>query len=92
MYDATRDDLLAVVRSTPPDVGICAVVGHSPSVHEVTRLLDDGRARAPAAVAARQEVAAHYPTSGIAVFGLTAGWADVSAGTATLESFTVPRG
>ena len=36
--------------------------------------------------------AASFPTSGLAVLGVGKPWADLGAGSATLEVFEVPRG
>jgi len=88
IYDNTVDDLLTLLRETPPDMGTVALVGHSPAVQELALLLDDGRG----AAAGRRELAGKYPTSAIAVFILRTDWAALGVGTATLQSFAVPRG
>jgi phosphohistidine phosphatase len=87
VYDASLEDLLAVVRDTPPSCGRVLLVGHNPGVQELVLALaragsDDARALA----------AAKYPTSALAVLELTAPWGDVAPGSGQLSSFAVPRG
>jgi len=88
LYTNTVEDLLAVVRETPPGVGIVALVGHNPSVEQLALALDDGTGDADA----RQEMSDKYPTSGVAVFTLAADWSSVAPGGGTLVAFAVPRG
>lgn len=88
VYDNAIEALLAVVRETPVGVAVLALVGHSPSVADLARYLDDGRGD----FAARHEVAQKYPTSAVAVFDLTAPWAEIGAGAGTLCAFVTPRG
>jgi phosphohistidine phosphatase len=70
-------DLLDIARRTSPEVGRLALVGHEPSVSEVTfQLAGD------AAIDA-------FPTGAIAVFAVTSSWADL--GEARLTDFFRPR-
>jgi phosphohistidine phosphatase len=88
IYDNTVDALLDVIRETPGEVQTLAVVGHNPSIEQLAHALDDehgGRA-------ARKELADGYSTSGIAVFTLPGGFADVAPGAARLTHFSAPRG
>ena len=82
----TVEALLAAVRETPDDVQTLAVVGHNPSVGELTGLLDDGRGDPRA----QRDVGAGFRTGGVAVFTLATPFAAIEPGTATLTGFTVP--
>jgi phosphohistidine phosphatase len=88
VYDNTVASLLEIVRETPPDVGVLALVGHNPSIEEFAAQLDDGRGEAEA----RDRMAQRYPTSAVAVLDLTAPWAEARAGVGTLSAFVIPRG
>ena len=86
VYDNTVEALLEAVRDTAPDVAALAVVGHNPSIKELTAVLDDG-AGDPTA---RRDAAAGFPTGGVAVFDLDTPFAAVGPGTARLSAFAVP--
>ena len=63
-----------------------AVVGHNPSMAELALLLDDARG----AAGPRSDVAAGFPTGGVAVFELTTPFTEIAPGTATLSDYVVP--
>jgi len=86
IYDNTVEALLAVIRETPEDLRTVAVVGHNPSIGELAAALDDGRGSA----SARQDLAAGFPTGGVAVFSLATPFAAIEPGGATLSDFTTP--
>ncbi|CCH88660.1 Phosphohistidine phosphatase, SixA [Modestobacter italicus] len=86
VYDNTAEALLEAVRETPADVAVLAVVGHNPSIGELTAALDDG-AGDPAA---RRDAAAGFPTGGVVVFDLDRPFAELAPGTARLVAFAVP--
>ena len=86
VYDNTVEALLEAVRETPADVAVLAVVGHNPSIGELTAALDDGRGDP----AARRDAAAGFPTGGVAVFDLDRPFAALAPGTARLVAFAVP--
>lgn len=88
VYDNTVDALLQIATDTPDEVRTLAIVGHNPSVEDLALALDDG-AGDPTA---RSAMHAKYPTSGVAVFTIHEGWADLVPRTATLSDFAVPRG
>lgn len=88
IYGNTVEDLLEVVRDTPPDVDTVVLVGHNPAIEAFAIALDDGRGDA----AARREMTQKYPTSGIAVFAVPSAWAQVGTRTGRLTGFAVPRG
>jgi phosphohistidine phosphatase len=88
IYDNRIDALLEVIRETPDDVGVLALVGHNPAMAELARYLDDGSGDS----AARDQLAQKYPTSAVAVLDLSTPWAAVAAGAGTLATFATPRG
>lgn len=86
IYDNTVEALLAAIRETPDDVRTVAVVGHNPSIGELTHVLDDGEG----SPTARHDADAGFPTGAVAVFDLTTPFGEVQPGTATLNDFAVP--
>jgi phosphohistidine phosphatase len=86
VYDNTVEALLEAVRETPADVAVLAVVGHNPSIGELTDALDDGTGDP----AARRDAAAGFPTGGVAVLDLDRPFAALAPGTARLVAFAVP--
>jgi len=88
IYRNTIDDLLQAAVQTPPGVRTLAIVGHNPSMEDLAVALDDGTGNATA----RAELASRYPTGGVAVFAVDAGWSELGAGTGRLVDFGVPRG
>lgn len=88
VYRNTVADLLDALRALPAEASTVALVGHNPSVHALARTLDDGRGDA----AAREAVAAEYPTAAVSVFALAGDWAALAEASATLQAFTRPRG
>jgi phosphohistidine phosphatase len=88
IYDNEAADLFEIAREMSGDVETLALVGHNPSFEEFARALDDGDGDPDA----RQELAAGYRTSGVAVFEVPTSWTEIQAEGATLASFTAPRG
>jgi phosphohistidine phosphatase len=88
IYDNDVDTLLAVLRDVPDTVQGLALVGHNPSVERLANDLDDGEGDPDS----REQLADGYSTSGIAVFEIPGGWADLREHAATLTSFAAPRG
>ncbi|MFG2194620.1 SixA phosphatase family protein [Streptomyces sp. NPDC048639] len=87
LYHGGAEQLLAVVRETPEDIGTLLLVGHSPGVQDLILLLAvDGD---PDALARTEE---KFPTSAIAVLRIQAPWPDLAPGAAQLTAMTVPRG
>ena len=87
VHDNTVEALLAVIRETPEDVRTLVVVGHNPSVRELTAVLDDGRG----SPAARRDVEAGFPAGAVAVFDLATPFAEVGPAAATLSEVRAPR-
>jgi phosphohistidine phosphatase len=86
IYDNTVEALLAGIRDTPDDVRTLAVVGHNPSIAELTAVLDDGQG----SPGARRDADAGFRTGGVAVFVVATPFAAIAPGVATLTDFTVP--
>jgi len=87
LYAASAIQLLARLHDVPDDVGAVMVIGHNPGLEELADLLvgsgDD---------AAREALAAKFPTGALATLGVTGPWAGLAPATARLEAFVVPRG
>ena len=79
IYDNTVEALLAVIRETPDDVQVLAVVGHNPSIAELVAVLDDGQGDP----ATRSGAGAGFPAGGTAVFALATSFAAIAPGGAT---------
>ena len=86
IYDNTVEALLEVIRETADDVRTLAVVGHNPSIAELTAVLDDGEGSADA----RRDIEAGFPTAGVAVFDVRSSFDAIAPGQATLSAFTRP--
>lgn len=85
-YNASADELLALVRDQTPDqMGTVVLLGHSPGIPDLLGVLAD-----PAGSAVR--VPARYGTCGVAVLELGTPWSNLAPGTARLTSFDQARG
>ena len=77
VYAADADDLLAIVQNLDDADRAVMLVGHNPSMEDLTALLCG---RSPA-----------YPTAALGSIDLAVDhWADVSSGCGTLASFVTP--
>jgi phosphohistidine phosphatase len=87
LYGAEPNDVLAVVRALPDDVGAAMVVGHNPTAHALSQGLISHRDKKGRAEAERKG----FPTCALGVyrFGVEH-WADVDARGATLVTLLVP--
>lgn len=79
LYDAGPEQLLDVVRETPPHVGSAAVVAHNPGISALVSLL--AGAREPESL----------PTFGVARVDVPAPWAELAFGRGRLELTASPR-
>ena len=86
IYDNTVGQVLATIREAPDDERTLAVVGHNPSIGELSAILGDGRGSREA----RHAVDRGFPAGGVAVFVLPGPFAAVAPGCATLTDFVVP--
>lgn len=76
VYDASPEELLALVQGLPDDVGAAVLVGHNPDLEELVTLLTGEQVT--------------MKTSAVAVLTWPGGWTE--AGAATLHHHATPRG
>jgi phosphohistidine phosphatase len=91
VYEASVDDLLAVVHELPDEAEVAVIVGHAPGLPALAGTLVDlttGGIGDPDALSA---LADNMPTSGIAVIELDGSWADAAPGSGRLVKFAAPR-
>jgi len=65
IYENTLDDLLEIIRETPPETQTLVLVGHNPSMAELANTID--------------HQLTDYPTSATAIFELD-DWAQATSG------------
>jgi phosphohistidine phosphatase len=89
VYGAGPSELLDLARQTPADVRTLMIVGHEPTMRDLTLELagtepgeDGGRAL--------ERVRDKFPTAAIAVLDFRGDWAGLAPGQARLEEFAVP--
>jgi phosphohistidine phosphatase len=90
IYHADVELLLRVLREVPEHIGTLLVVGHEPTMRDLTLHLTGGGSHDESD--ALQRVRLKFPTSAIAVLGLTGPWAGLDADGARLTEFVIPRG
>ena len=79
LYHASAADLLERLRTVPTDIADVLVIGHNPSLHELTGIL------APPGPDA-------FPTGALAALRLAIdAWTDMRQGCGQLEALVVPR-
>lgn len=85
VYGASAAELLELARQTSSGVRSLMIVGHEPSMSDLTLELagDDGSA-------AVDRVRAKFPTAAIAVLAFAGGWPELGPGKARLAEFVVP--
>jgi phosphohistidine phosphatase len=86
IYDNTVDGLFEVVRESGEDVQTLVVVGHNPAVGTLASVMDDGEGSEPA----REQLAAGFPPSSVALFDVDTPFAVLGPGSATLREVLVP--
>jgi len=87
LYYSGAADLVDLVRHQSDEVFTLVVVGHEPTLSEVTLQL----AAVGSDPTALAQVQRKFATSAVAVLRLSDGWASLRPGTAVLERFAVPR-
>ena len=86
LYEATAQDIIAVVRAAVGDAKIVMVVGHNPGIGEAARFLEG--AGDPQAIIGLQE---SFATGALAVLEFAdADWGGFGDGSATLTRFIIP--
>jgi phosphohistidine phosphatase len=88
LYSAEPETVLEVLRTSPIDAAVVALVGHNPAVAYLAHALDGGE---PDPVAFR-EMSEGYPTAALAVLEVDVPWADLDLGTARITHFHVGHG
>lgn len=87
LYDASPEEIIAVIKETPAKIRSLIVVGHNPGLHETARLLI-----AAGDVEARERLNEGLPTSGLAVIDFAGDdWDKLHAHSGRLERFVTPR-
>lgn len=87
IYDASPEQILAVLREADDDADVVMVVGHAPGIPVLTEQLADGEGSAQG----HRALAEGFPTAGIAVLHYCGRWSDLGFGDARLERFHVAR-
>jgi phosphohistidine phosphatase len=90
LYGATGGELADLIRQAPAGTATLLVVGHNPGIEDLALMLaaaGDGES-APGAL---ERVSVKFPTAAVAVLEFDTGWPELSAGSARLASFVVPR-
>ena len=86
LYDASRLLILARLHALPDDAASALIVGHNPGIGEsASWLAGDGDP------AARLQISARYPTSGLSVLAFDcASWREIAPRAGRLERFVSP--
>jgi phosphohistidine phosphatase len=87
IYEATTEELLAIVRGTASEIGALLMVGHNPGFEELAKRLAGSGERD-----AQKRLAQKYPTAALAVIDLTIeDWGDAAPCSGHLQRFVIPR-
>lgn len=81
IYAGRTPELLELVRQTDPQVHTLLLVGHNPTLSELSLLLDPAGTRPSASL----------PTTGLAAHENAGDWADFGAGGASLTAWLAAR-
>lgn len=84
-YDTWAEDILAELTTLEESVRSILLIGHQPTVGQVVVLLAK-----PSSLV--DQVAAHYPTAGLATLTFDGTWPTLRPGSALLTSFDVAQG
>ncbi len=87
IYEASVSDLVEVLRETAKGSSSVLLVGHNPGVQELVLALAGGQ-RSEVQMLAETK----FPTSGVALLDVNGPWRELTAGSARLADFAVPRG
>ena len=77
LYQADAEDVAQIIREAPESAATVLYIGHNPAAAELAALLTG--------------IEPDFPTSAIAVVGLTGDWASLAPGTGDLIASWVPR-
>ena len=84
LYGASSGELLARLRTVPPEIVTLLVIGHNPGMQELALLLAGRGARL-------DRLREKLPTAALATLEMRDGWAELTAGGAELVDYVVPR-
>jgi phosphohistidine phosphatase len=79
VYEANPADLAAIVRETPPETSVLALVGHNPGVAQLVLTLTG-------------ETGVSFPTSALAIIEFRRGWDRAVSGSGALAGYWTPKG
>jgi phosphohistidine phosphatase len=79
VYEAGLADLVTLIRETPPETSILALVGHNPGVAELVRTLTG-------------ETGVSFPTSALAIIEIRQDWDQTGPGSGALAGHWTPKG
>ena len=86
IYEASPDDLLAVVQAADPKARTAVIVGHNPGMAEFARMLVGHGDRY-----ALSRMRGGFPTSALAVLDFPVdGWSEIAVGQGRLDRFVTP--
>ena len=88
LYAAGPTRMLELVQETSEDVRTLVLVGHNPTVSALAEFLDDGNGDEGASA----EVAAGFPTSGLAILEFDGTWEELDEAGGSVVAFHVGRG
>lgn len=88
LYGATPGTMIDEINQVSDDVATLMVVGHEPTMSQVSLGLADPERSDPEVA---DQISIKYPTSAIAVLKVTGSWAALELGGAELTAFEVPR-
>jgi len=89
VYSADQNELLHVLAEVPDSVTSVLVIGHAPTIPELTDALADRETSDPDALAALRS---NFPTACLAVLTVNQPWASLTSGGAKLTDVIAPRG
>jgi phosphohistidine phosphatase len=88
VYLGGAEQVLETIREDAGEMETVLVVGHNPTISQLTSLLTDGAG----SHAAHEALGRGFATSGVAVLDYAGDWADLDLGTCSLMRFHVSRG
>jgi phosphohistidine phosphatase len=87
LYEASLDDLFALVNQTPDDIGSLLLIGHNPGMHALADALA-GSAEGDALTRMKR---IGFPTAAFAVLTFSGSWKSLEHGVGTLTGFWTPH-
>ena len=87
IYNATRHDVFAAIADTPATVHALMIVGHNPSLHELSQMLI-----ATGDIDVRERLREKLPTAGLVIIDFALDdWSKVHPQSGRLERFVTPK-